>query len=434
MYRTQTNVPASLVNLQNLSGFMQGLRQRDTSKSANKYDDAWYRNQARHNQVPPAGDWRTWLILAGRGWGKTRTGAEWIRSLQHTAPRMAIIAPTFADARDTCIEGESGLRAICNDGEIVKWNRSIGELEFATGAQVKLFSGDKPDRLRGPQHHAIWLDELAAFQYMQAAWDMAMFGLRLGTDPRAVVTTTPRPLPLVKRLLADATTHVTKGSTYDNRANLAPAFFAEIVTRYEGTRLGRQELNAELIDDVEGALWNRSTLEANRVTKFENPVTIVVGVDPKANAEVESETGIVAAALCHDGNIYIIDDASINDLPDKWAKQVVSTYNKWRADRVVAEVNQGGDMVVSTLRAVDAHLPITKVHATKGKYTRAEPISALYEQGKVRHVGSFPKLEDQMCTWLPGEDSPDRLDALVWAVTNLAGRIGQGRRARVGEY
>jgi phage terminase large subunit-like protein len=263
---------------------------------------------------------------------------------------------------------------------------------------------------------------------------MAMFGLRLGTDPRAVVTTTPRPLPLVKRLLADATTHVTKGSTYDNRANLAPAFFAEIVTRYEGTRLGRQELNAELIDDVEGALWNRSTLEANRVTKFENPVTIVVGVDPKANAEVESETGIVAAALCHDGNIYIIDDASINDLPDKWAKQVVSTYNKWRADRVVAEVNQGGDMVVSTLRAVDAHLPITKVHATKGKYTRAEPISALYEQGKVRHVGSFPKLEDQMCTWLPGEDSPDRLDALVWAVTNLAGRIGQGRRARVGEY
>lgn len=347
---------------------------------------------------------------------------------------MAIIAPTFADARDICIEGESGLRSICKQGEIVKWNRSIGEIEFDNGAQVKLFSGDKPDRLRGPQHYSVWFDELAAFQYIQEAWDMAMFGLRLGANPRAVVTTTPRPLPLIKRLLSDAKTHVTRGSTYDNRANLAPQFFDDIVTRYEGTRLGRQELNAELIDDVEGALWTRTTIEANRVTRLENPVTIVVGVDPKANAEAESETGIVAAALCEDGKIYIVDDASINDLPDKWAKQVVSTYSKWRADRVIAEVNQGGDMVVSTLRAVDANLPIIKVHATKGKYTRAEPISALYEQGKVRHVGSFPKLEDQMCTWLPGEDSPDRLDALVWAVTNLATRLGTGRRARVGEY
>jgi phage terminase large subunit-like protein len=394
----------------------------------------WYDNYARPEQRPPVGDWRTWLILAGRGWGKTRTGAEWIRSLQHTMPRMAIIAPTFADARDTCIEGESGLRAICKDGEIVKWNRSLGELEFATGAKVKLFSGDQPDRLRGPQHYSVWFDELAAFQYVQEAWDMAMFGLRLGGNPRALVTTTPRPLPLVKRLLSDATTHVTRGSTYDNRANLAPAFFAEIVTRYEGTRLGRQELNAELLDDVEGALWSRAVIEANRVTKFENPITIVVGVDPKANAAVESETGIVVAALCQDGHIYILDDASVNDLPERWAKQVASAYHRWKADRVIAEVNQGGDMVVSTLRVSEPNLPITKVHATKGKWTRAEPISALYEQGRVRHVGAFPKLEDQMCTWLPGEDSPDRLDAMVWAVTNLAARMGQGRRARVGEY
>lgn len=415
---------------------MSSLHQQALSTWTVSADDSpdWHATQARPEQVPPTGDWRTWLILAGRGWGKTRTGAEWLRKERHNAPRMAIIAPTFADARDICIEGESGLRSICKQGEIVKWNRSIGEIEFDNGAQVKLFSGDKPDRLRGPQHYSIWFDELAAFQYIQEAWDMAMFGLRLGANPRAVVTTTPRPLPLIKRLLSDAKTHVTRGSTYDNRANLAPQFFDDIVTRYEGTRLGRQELNAELIDDVEGALWTRSMIEANRVTKLENPVTIVVGVDPKANAEAESETGIIAAALCEDGKIYIIDDASINDLPDRWARQVVSTFHKWKGDRVIAEVNQGGDMVISTLRTVEPNLPITRVQATKGKYTRAEPISALYEQGKVRHVGAFPKLEDQMCTWLPGEDSPDRLDAMVWAVTNLAARMGGGRRARVGGY
>ena len=345
---------------------------------------------------------------------------------------MAIVAPTFADARDICVEGESGLQAICAEGEIIKWNRSLGELEFRTGAQVKLFSGDKPDRLRGPQHYAMWFDELAAFQYPQQAWDMGMFGLRLGDNPQCVVTTTPRPISLVKQLLAVKTTSVTRGSTYENRDNLAEAFFTDIVTRYEGTRLGRQELNAELIDDVEGALWTRDMLEASRVTKFENPIRIVVGVDPKANAAAESETGIVVAAQSADGNIYVLDDASVNDLPERWARQVVSAFHRWRGDRVVVERNQGGDMVASTLRAVDAHLPISEVHATKGKYTRAEPVSALYEQGKVKHVGSFPRLEDQMCSWLPGEDSPDRLDALVWAVSSLMTMTG--RRARVGEY
>jgi phage terminase large subunit-like protein len=383
----------------------------------------WYATQARPEQRPPLGDWRTWLILAGRGWGKTRTGAEWLRARRDTCPRMAIIAPTFADARDTCVEGESGLLAICKPNEVTKWNRSIGEFEFSNGAQVKLFSGDKPARLRGPQHHALWFDELAAFQYVQAAWDMAMFGLRLGDNPRAVVTTTPRPLPLIKTLLGDAKTHVTRGSTYDNRANLAPAFFEDIVSRYEGTRLGRQELNAELIDDVEGALWTRANLEDNRVVKCPDPVTIVIGVDPKVNAGADSETGIVVAAAGSDGKYYILDDASINDVPERWARQVVSTYHKWKADRIVVERNQGGDMVAAMLRAVDVHLPITEVYATKGKYTRAEPVSALYEQGKVKHVGAFPKLEDQLCTWLPGEDSPDRLDALVWAVTNLTGRV-----------
>ena len=436
MFQTQTNVPDSWLNYRRVSAILPGIEQRVISKQPTNDEPRpdFFDTLARENQRPPAWDWRTWLILAGRGFGKTRTGAEWLRAQQDSAPRMAIIAPTFADARDICVEGESGLQAICGQGEITKWNRSIGELEFRSGAKVKLFSGDKPDRLRGPQHYAIWFDELAAFQYVQQAWDMAMFGLRLGENPRAVVTTTPRPIPLIKRLMTDATTAVTRGSTYDNRANLAPAFFAEIVTRYEGTRLGRQELNAELIDDVEGALWTRTMLEAGRVMKFENPFRIVIGVDPKANAAAESETGIVAAALCKDGRIYIIDDASINDMPERWARQVVSAYHRWQGDRVVVERNQGGDMVASTLRAVDANLPITEVHATKGKYTRAEPVSALYEQGRVKHVGSFPRLEDQMCSWLPGEDSPDRLDAMVWAVTNLAAGMNTGRRARVGEY
>ena len=395
------------------------LRERERERDA--LPD-FFDTQARPSQRPPAGNWRTWLILAGRGWGKTRVGAEWLRSRQYTSPRMAIVAPTFADARDICVEGESGLQAICAEGEIVKWNRSLGELEFRTGAQVKLFSGDKPDRLRGPQHYAMWFDELAAFQYPQQAWDMGMFGLRLGGNPQCVVTTTPRPIPLVKQLLAAKTTSVTRGSTYENRDNLAEAFFTDIVTRYEGTRLGRQELNAELLDDVPGALWNRAMIEASRVIAPGNPIRVVVGVDPKASAEADSETGIVAAALCDDGKMYVLDDASIDALPEGWAKQVVSTFHKWHSDKVIAEVNQGGDMVISTLRAVDANLPVSKVHATHGKYTRAEPISALYEQGKVKHVGAFPRLEDQLCTWQPGESSPDRLDALVWALTEFLQR------------
>jgi predicted phage terminase large subunit-like protein len=337
---------------------------------------------------------------------------------------MGIVAPTFADARDTCIEGESGLRSICQPDEITRWNRSMGELEFSNGARVKLFSGDQPDRMRGPQHYAMWYDELGAFKYAQQAWDMGMFGLRLGDNPRCIVTTTPRPIPLIRRLLKDAKTHVTTGSTYENRDNLAPAFFADIVSRYEGTRLGRQELNAELLEDVDGALWARDLLEANRATEIGQTVRVVVGVDPKANAEADSETGIVVGARGADGRLYVLDDASLNGTPEQWARQVVSTFRKWRADRVVVERNQGGDMVASVLRAIDASLPIREVYATRGKYTRAEPIAAMYEQGKVRHVGAFPKLEDQMCTWLPGENSPDRLDAMVWALTDLSTGAG----------
>lgn len=345
---------------------------------------------------------------------------------------MAIVAPTFGDARDICIEGESGLQNICERGEIARWNRSLGELEFDNGAKVKLFSGDQPDRLRGPQHYRMWYDELCAFQYPQRAWDMGMFGLRLGDAPQAVVTTTPRPLPTLRAIMADSATAITRGSTYDNRANLAPAFFEQIVKKYENTRLGRQELNAELIDDVEGALWARNTLENSRSVKCENIRRIVVGVDPKATAEADSETGIIVAGIDDREAFFVMDDASINGTPEGWAKQVVSAFNRHKADRVIVETNQGGDMVESTLRAIDANLPITRVTATQGKRTRAEPIAALYEQGRVHHVGMFAQLEDQMCSWLPGEKSPDRLDALVWALTALSGGIR--KRATSKEY
>jgi phage terminase large subunit-like protein len=395
-------------------------------------NNEWFSRLARPNQLPPLGDWRVWLILAGRGFGKTRTGAEWLRAQRHTAPRMAIVAPTFADARDTCIEGESGLRSICARDEITRWNRSLGELEFDNGAKVKLFSGDQPDRLRGPQHFCMWYDELCAFQYPQQAWDMGMFGLRLGNNPQVAVTTTPRPLPTLKRIMADPHTTLTRGSTYDNRDNLAPAFFEQIVTKYENTRLGRQELDAELIDDVEGALWTRDMLEAHRVTRFENQRRVVIGVDPKTSAEADSETGIVAAAADNREHYCILEDASVNGSPETWARQVVSTYHRHKADRVVVEDNQGGDMVVSTLRAVDINLPIQRVTATQGKRTRAEPIAAIYEQGRAHHLGMFAQLEDQLCSWLPGEKSPDRLDALVWALTALTG--GVRKRATAKEY
>jgi len=373
---------------------------------------------ARPEQLPPSGDWRTWMILAGRGFGKTRTGAEWVRSLRHAAPRMAIIAPTYADARDTCVEGESGLKSICQAHEIETWNRSMGELTFDTGAKVKLFSGDEPDRLRGPQHHAIWLDELAIFRYAQACWDMAMLGLRLGTNPRVCVTTTPRPIPIIRQLIENSSTALTRGSTYDNRANLAPQFFADIIRRYEGTTLGRQELDGELIEDMPGALWQRAQIEALRVTKAPTLTRIVVGVDPSTTAGGD-ETGIIVAGLGIDGHGYVIDDRSIQGSPQTWAQSAVSGYHIHSADRLIAESNQGGEMVAVTISTIP-NAPQTKlIHASRDKRTRAEPVASLYEQGRIHHVGAFAKLEDELCSWQPGMASPNRLDAMVWACTEL---------------
>jgi phage terminase large subunit-like protein len=380
-----------------------------------------WRFWARPKQLPPEGNWRTWLLLAGRGFGKTRTGAEWIRSLVETeqARRIALVAPTAADARDVIVEGESGLLAISSPWFMPEYEPSKRRLTWPNGAIATLYSADEPERLRGPQHDAAWCDELAAWRYPDA-WDMLMFGLRLGKDPRVVVTTTPKPTPIIKALVAAKTTVVTRGSTFDNAENLAPAFLEQIVTRYKGTRLGRQELFAEILDDTPGALWNRGMIEELRVMKHPDLIRVVIAIDPAATDDEESdETGIVIAGLGSDGHAYVLEDLSLKASPDGWATAAVTAYYKYEADRIVAEANNGGDMIEHTIRTVDKTVSYKKVHASRGKLTRAEPIAALYEQGKVHHVGYFGTLEDQMCTWAPGQKSPDRMDALVWALTEL---------------
>lgn len=396
---------------------------------------AWKR-LARPEQLLPDGDWSTWLILAGRGWGKTRTGAEAVRVWKDAYPRIGIVAPTFADARDTCVEGESGLRAICSPSEIVKWNRSLGELEFRNGAQVKLFSSDEPDRLRGPQHYKLWGDELGAWKYPQDTWDMAMFGLRLGDRPQTVITTTPRPISVIRDLLKNQTTHVTRGTTYDNRANLAATFFDQIVTRYEGTRLGRQELNAEVLEDVPGALWKRSELDDHRVSEAPELIRVVTAIDPSATSgDTSDEAGIVTAGIgwCNcrgepEQHGFVLADDSRRDTPQGWAGAAIDAYQRHQADRLIGEGNNGGEMVELVLRSVAktkaVEIGYSMVWASRGKWTRAEPISALYEQGKVHHVGTHPQLEDEYCTWVQGEGrSPNRLDAAVWALTELFGGV-----------
>ncbi|WP_240876892.1 DNA-packaging protein [Shimazuella soli] len=378
---------------------------------------------ARPNQLPPKGNWRTWLLLAGRGFGKTRTGAEYIIEQVKTgkATRVALVAPTPADARDVMIQGESGILTISPPWFMPKYEPSKRRITWPNGAIATIYSGAHPDQLRGPQHELAWADELAAWKYPQETWDMLMFGLRLGTNPRVVVTTTPKPIPVVQSLVKAQTTAVTKGSTFDNAVNLAPAFLEQIVSKYEGTRLGRQELYAEILDDVPGALWKRQMLEDTRVPTHPDLIRVVIGIDPAATENEESdETGIVVVGKGVDGHAYVLDDLSLHASPDGWARTAVSAYYDFEADRIVAETNNGGDMVEHTIRTVDKTVSYKKVHASRGKLTRAEPIAALYEQGKVHHVGSFGTLEDQMCTWAPSQmQSPDRMDALVWALTEL---------------
>lgn len=379
---------------------------------------------ARPEQLLPPGDWRAWLILAGRGFGKTRTGAETVRQWIKHSPIVNLIAATADDARDIMIEGESGILAICPTSERPTYLVSKRQLKWPNGAKSLIFTADEPERLRGKQHMKLWADELAAWRYRES-WDQAMFGLRLGDNPQAVVTTTPRPTPIIKELARDNTTYVTRGSTYDNKANLAAAFLDQIIKKYEGTRLGRQELNAEILEDNPNALWNQAQIDKLRVQKAPTTlIRIVVGVDPSvSDSETSNETGIIVAGLGSDQHGYVLDDASLNSTVNGWAKKVVEAYKKSSCDRVIGEVNNGGDLVEAVIRNEDKNISYKKVHASRGKAKRAEPISALYEQGRIHHVGCFPKLEDQMCGFDPTNpdenDSPDRMDALVWAFTEL---------------
>jgi phage terminase large subunit-like protein len=371
----------------------------------------------RQSQVPPDTDWRVWLILAGRGWGKTRTGAEWVRQTVKGYRYVNLIAPTADDARDIMIEGESGILNICPPSERPAYITSKRRLEWPNGATSLIFTADEPERLRGKQHMALWADEIAAWRYPES-WDQAMFGLRLGDNPRAVATTTPRPVRIIRDLVKSPTTAVTRGSTYENRENLAPAFLEQIIAKYEGTRMGRQELHAEVLDDVEGALWTRAMINVAPVPDLRR---VVVAIDPAmTSGEDSDETGIIVAGVGVDGNGYVLADRSCRLSPDGWAKRALAAFHEFEADRVVAETNNGGDMVETVIRTIDRRAAYTKVHASRGKRTRAEPVAALYEQGKVFHAGVFSDLEDQLCGWTPDSgDSPDRLDALVWALTTL---------------
>lgn len=381
---------------------------------------------ARPGQLPPAGDWRTWLILAGRGFGKTRTGAEWVRAAAEAdgAFRIALVAGTIGDARGVIVEGESGILAVSPPAFRPRWEPSLRRLTWPNGARAFVYSAEEPDRLRGPQHHLAWCDELAKWPNVTEIWDNLQLGLRLGDRPRAIVTTTPRPISLLKALIADRAVAVTRGKTSDNRDNLPGSFLAHVEETYGGTRLGRQELDGELIEDVEGALWTRGLIERCR-GKAAPLRRIVIGVDPPAGTTGDA-CGIVVAGLGEEGRGYVLEDATVQGLhPEGWARAVVDAAGRWNADKVVAEVNNGGAMVTSVLQAVNPQLPVKAVRAAHGKVARAEPVAALYSGGKLVHCGCFPALEDEMCGLIAGGAyagpgrSPDRADALVWALTEL---------------
>ncbi len=380
----------------------------------------------RDEQQYPPGDWITWLLLAGRGFGKSRTGAEAVLKKVEKGEwkRVALVARTSADVRDVLIEGESGILSVAPPWNRPVYNPGKRRLTWPNGAIATTYSAEQPKQLRGPQHDGAWADELSAWQY-EDAWDQLLFGLRLGDRPQVVVTTTPRPTKLIQQLAADPTTYLTRGSTAANQHNLAPTFLSRVVKRFQGTRLGEQELEGKILEDAPGALWKRTKIDDLRVRRHEVPqlVRVVIAVDPAVTSgEDSAETGIVALGISADKHIFVLEDASGHHHALDWPGIVVRQYEKWKADVVVAEVNNGGDLVETTIQAVDPNITVHKVHASRGKATRAEPVGQLYELRRVHHVGTLADLEGQMCSWEPGSGmpSPDRMDALVWGVYELA--------------
>lgn len=379
----------------------------------------------RENQQQPAsfrnGQKQIWMMSAGRGFGKTRTGAETTRDkVEHQGvKRLSLIAATAADARDVMVEGESGIMSVAPPYFRPKYEPSKRRVTWPNGAVATLFSADEPDRLRGPQSEFGWCDEIAQWRYPET-WDNFLLGLRLGSQPQACVTTTAKRTKLYKALLVDPTCIVTGGSTYDNAQNLPPQFLSRIIERYKGTTLGRQEIHSELIEDVEGALFKRADIDKWRVIRHPALVRIVTAIDPATTSEDDSDdTGIVAAGIDENGHGYILDDSTLKATPGEWAKRAIGVHARLRGDRLIGEANNGGDLIEYTLRTIDSQIPYKKVTASKGKIPRAEPVAALYEQGKVHHVGNFAMLEDEMTGWTLGQKSPNRMDALVWALTEL---------------
>jgi phage terminase large subunit-like protein len=404
---------------------------------------------AHNHQTPPglAPDgkpWHIWLMIGGRGAGKTRAGAEWIRAqalglppfATEKASRIALVGETEHDVREVMIEGVSGLLAVHGWHERPTWLPSRKRLEWSDGQIAQVFSADDPESLRGPQFCCAWSDEMAKWRYAQAAFDMLQFGLRLGSQPRQLITTTPRPTELLKRLIEDPTCVVTRAATRANAHNLAPTFLRNVMGRYAGTRIGRQELEGEIIEDRPDALWSRALLESCRVSEAPPLQRIVVAVDPPAGSGKRGAAcGIVAAGITEDGICYVLADDTVSGLtPNGWAMKAAALWHALRADALVAEVNQGGDMVRTVINEVDSSVPVTPVHASRGKWMRAEPVATLYEQRRVKHAGIFAALEDEMCDFgvsgLSSGKSPDRLDALVWAIATLAFQARGGPRIR----
>ncbi len=375
---------------------------------------------ARPSQLLPEGDWFAWVVLAGRGWGKTRVSMETARHWVKRYPMVNMVGATADDARDIMIQGESGILAICPKDERPRYIKSERKLAWPNGATSLIFTADEPDRLRGKQHMKLLCDEVAAWRYPEA-WEQAILGLRLGDAPQAVVTTTPRPTEIIKRLVADPRNIITRGSTYENRDNLAPDFFRHVVDRYQGTRLGRQELNAEILEDIEGALWHHEWIDKARVAEAPAKLArVVVAIDPAGTHNPDSDqTGMCVVGKGNDGMFYVLHCAGYRLSPQGWASRALDLYDQYGADRLIAERNNGGEMVESTIRNVRRNAPIKTIVASRGKALRAEPVAALYEQGKCRHVGIHKEAEEQMCSFPVANENDDMVDALVYAITEL---------------